>query len=776
MEIVIKVLVLFLLVQAYEVSTSSLCNFDSESSATRWVQKQCVFVFANQTDSKFIGRELQLMDNNSTKEAFQFIEADFNKFFNSPLTLWNHSCNCTKVPCLNEKQWNDLFAYSVERARKEAIQRWPFFPRLCCSIQHVVIEILYRIYEEDIQKFTKIISENMNISILDLMDYLGYELPRTKWCYSFKDKCDGFIFRMAKGCEITERRMRRGIGFKSSAAACQSSSWYQDVNVVSLSPLVSLEKETSLQIWESRAKQNRKSVAFIKQMVTKTYDVETLQVRSSRPHSYVLLQNPSQLWSVQSTAFLSIALSPSPSILPYVTQSMTPKKEVSTRKARKFSRIKRTTATILDTTYKKSPRSTKLDDSSSTMSDGDVANLSELSLASSMSTFATSLFFSASLLAALSSSLSTSSQSPLPTSKSLASQSGIPIFSPYTSSPSLILASNDAPLSPTFGSRLSRLSKPTASQNTNRSLSPASFETILTNHSYYTSTILIASSRTLPILEVSSKQSPTLTISTKTLLVRFKGTCGPITNIELFKLRCKTTLAHRLQLSRSDVIVDNVICGSIEVTFAIQITYDRNVTAELWGMINNSSLIIEYDGKEYRAFDLKIVSKPQPTVSRFSTPLLKPTTIYNTTNNNERKKLAFIIFVLFCSIFAALLVFFSVVFLSRFCQKPGKLSMHRKVPVRERDFELRCLSTQTNQILGVNYYGEFVHSEENHGSNLEIFEEDINDYYEDEFAEELPEDTNRYLLNSNHLMDNGKPQQKRVVLDDEDSCSSVVFY
>lgn len=52
------------------------------------------------------------------------------------------------------------------------------------------------------------------------MEYLGYEFLCIKWCYSFKDKCNGFIFWIVKGCEIREKRMRRGIGLKFSVVVC----------------------------------------------------------------------------------------------------------------------------------------------------------------------------------------------------------------------------------------------------------------------------------------------------------------------------------------------------------------------------------------------------------------------------------------------------------------------------------------------------------------------------------------------------------------------------
>lgn len=745
----IKVLVLFLALPAFKMSPSQLCNFDLASSTLRWVKKQCVFVFNNQTETKFIGREFQLTDTTPTKEAFQFIEADFNKFLKSPLTNWNHSCDCTKVPCLNEKQWNDLFAYRIEKARKDAAERWPFLARLCCSMQKVVVEIIYSLHEKDVHNLAKITSSNINIH--NWVVNLSYELQNTKWCLDFKEKCDSFIHQIAKGCETKKRRRRKDIGLKPRAA-CQSSSCYQDAKEAPSSLLALDLSETSLQIFASTPGQP------LTRMLTKTAPEKITQVDALISQSEDSIGKPTHLWVATSFSLRMTELRPSTSILSYVTLPMDTGKQVIKKTASivmlAASRDKKKAGSILTSTTNFSQQRTHFVQEDYHLTSTKLLSSPTLKLLSPLSS------------KVMSSSLSISSPS---SSSELQSLFSSPILPPFPHIVPILLTSS--PL-------LYRFSESMSSQTSNSSTtSSLSLEKsgARSNHTFYVNTKFITSSRTLPTSEVTSNQIPTLVIFSETVLVRFNGNCISITNIESFKLRCGTTLSDRLQLPRADVIVDDVICGSVEVIFTIRSTFEKNITDELWKMINNASLVIEYDGKRYEAFDLRIISKPRSVMTRHPTVASTPTSI----SNHERKKLVFIVFLLFCSIFAALFVFFLVIFLSRFCaccQKSGKSRMHRKIRVREGDFELKRLSMRSEQILGVNYYGELVHSDENNPREADIFEEDIDDYYEDEFMEELHGDTARSLLNSNNDKDGNELQQQRFGFDDEDSCSSVVFY
>ena len=261
---------------------------------------------------------------------------------------------------------------------------------------------------------------------------------------------------------------------------------------------------------------------------------------------------------------------------------------------------------------------------------------------------------------------------------------------------------------------------------------------------------------------------------TETFVVKFKGNCSVIVNKNSFKLSFVATLASILRIPRDDVIVDDVICGSVSVVFTVKAARERNLTSELLGIIKNESLVVKYNDTVFIAFDVKIISNPTvPT--KFS----RPTEI----SNRDRKKLLFIIFIFFCAVFAALFVFFSVVFCSRFCaccQKTGKFRMQKRVRLRAQDFELKRFAERRSRLSGANYYGEDAQKRVKSRKKelqVEIEEEDINDYYEDEFVAGLQADTNDTLLNStNNTANSNQQEEQKFVFDDEDSCSSVLFY
>ena len=311
------------------------------------------------------------------------------------------------------------------------------------------------------------------------------------------------------------------------------------------------------------------------------------------------------------------------------------------------------------------------------------------------------------------------------------------------------------------------------------SLAAESYSSLQDKASYVsfsrTGRIELKPSSVVPTFQFSSLKLNTLKpLFTETFVVKFKGNCSVIVDKNSFKLSFVATLASILRIPRDDVIVDDVICGSVSVVFTVKAARERNLTSELLGIIKNESLVVKYNDTVFIAFDVKIISNPTvPT--KFS----RPTEI----SNHDRKKLLFIIFIFFCAVFAALFVFFSVVFCNRFCaccQKTGKFRMQKRVRLRAQDFELKRFAERRSRLSGANYYGEDAHKRVNSRKKeleVEIEEEDINDYYEDEFVAGLQADTNDTLLNStNHTANSNQQEEQKFVFDDEDSCSSVLFY
>ena len=311
------------------------------------------------------------------------------------------------------------------------------------------------------------------------------------------------------------------------------------------------------------------------------------------------------------------------------------------------------------------------------------------------------------------------------------------------------------------------------------SLAAESYSSLQDKASYVsfsrTGRIELKPSSVVPTFQFSSLKLSTLKpLFTETFVVKFKGNCSVIVDKNSFKLSFIATLASILRIPRDDVIVDDVICGSVSVVFTVKAARERNLTNELLGIIKNESLVVKYNDTVFIAFDVKIISNPTvPT--KFS----RPTEI----SNHDRKKLLFIIFIFICAVFAALFVFLSVVFCSRFCaccQRTGKFRMQKRVRLRAQDFELKRFAERRSRLSGANYYGEEAHKRVNRRkkeSEVEIEEEDINDYYEDEFVAGLQADTNDTLLNStNHTANSNQQEEQKFVFDDEDSSSSVLFY
>jgi len=129
------------------------------------------------------------------------------------------------------------------------------------------------------------------------------------------------------------------------------------------------------------------------------------------------------------------------------------------------------------------------------------------------------------------------------------------------------------------------------------------------------------------------------------------------------------------------------------------------------------------------------------------------------------------------SVFVALFIFLLVVFLARFsrcCRKTGKLRVRRNgrfhAPLES---ELKRFAVRRSLFQGINFYGDITQLEEMK-QDAEIVEDDID--IEEEFSEIHPVDTNTCLLNGSSHTNSNNVEEHKFVFDDEDSCSSVLFY
>lgn len=278
------------------------------------------------------------------------------------------------------------------------------------------------------------------------------------------------------------------------------------------------------------------------------------------------------------------------------------------------------------------------------------------------------------------------------------------------------------------------------------------------------------------LIATPSKPSTTVPVVTDTFLMKFQGNCSFISNREEFKYTFVTALTEFLPISRYDVIVYDVKCGSVDVTFGLQ-GHNSDLTEKLWAMIANESIVLTYNGTQFVAFDLRQIITPSSiTVTDPTTPPSVPT---GTSTKHGRKRIVFIIFVLIASVFGALFIFCLVVFVAKFCtccQKTHrKFRVHRNVRMQAPfETELKRFVAHNNILQGVNFYGELTQLEEiRKDVELEIVEDDI----DDELSELSPlADTKFGLLNSYNHTNSCQPKEHKFVFDDAGSCSSVVFY
>ena len=199
----------------------------------------------------------------------------------------------------------------------------------------------------------------------------------------------------------------------------------------------------------------------------------------------------------------------------------------------------------------------------------------------------------------------------------------------------------------------------------------------------------------------------------------------------------------------------------------------RNLTSELWAAIRNESFFLTYNGTKFVAFEFREISRPSVTTT--TSPAFPSTASKN--NKHERKKIVFIIFVFIGSVFVALFIFLLVVFLARFsrcCRRSGKLRVRRNgrfhVPLES---ELTRFAARRSLLQGVDFYGDITQLEEMK-RDAEIVEDDID--VEEEFSEIHPVDTNTCLLNGSSHTNSHNVEERKFVFDDDDSCSSVLFY
>ena len=105
----IFVLVIFALTTAENINVKQ-CE-PERMIVEKEVIRACVYFDKRNIKRVAVGYNLQ---SPAAKTDFQAIGADFEKFYNGPVTPVSEKCNCSDVPCLDERQIDELLEKSLK--------------------------------------------------------------------------------------------------------------------------------------------------------------------------------------------------------------------------------------------------------------------------------------------------------------------------------------------------------------------------------------------------------------------------------------------------------------------------------------------------------------------------------------------------------------------------------------------------------------------------------------------------------------------------------------
>lgn len=139
------------------------------------------------------------MQNKDAPEVFKRIGADFNRFFNGPLTKAGSKCNCSSVPCLKDNQIDALLDISVKVAVADAEVVIKTFGSLCCSVQNVMVDMAFTLGGTSFRQFTTF------AGLIDRQYWkmAGDDLTCSKWCNAPKQdnkRCHRDAAVVTQGC------------------------------------------------------------------------------------------------------------------------------------------------------------------------------------------------------------------------------------------------------------------------------------------------------------------------------------------------------------------------------------------------------------------------------------------------------------------------------------------------------------------------------------------------------------------------------------------------
>lgn len=139
-------------------------------------KKACVYLDTKGIKTIGVGYNMQ---NQNTSKVFKNIGANFTKFERGPVTKWNVPCNCSSVPCLTEKQIEDLLDISLKTAKADARKVIATFDSLCCLVQNVMVDMSFTLGGPG---FTKFNGTFAGLVKRQHWKAAGDDLTVSKWC------------------------------------------------------------------------------------------------------------------------------------------------------------------------------------------------------------------------------------------------------------------------------------------------------------------------------------------------------------------------------------------------------------------------------------------------------------------------------------------------------------------------------------------------------------------------------------------------------------------
>ena len=174
-------------------SLKAACN--PKSLIEHWEGRMpCVYLDSKGIKTIGVGYN---MNNKEAPAVFRSIGADFEKFYNGPVTPSKQKCNCNAVPCLTQQQVNKLFDISVKTAIGDAAKVISTFSSLCCPVQNVMVDMAFTLGLSRFLPFTLFSS----LVEREFWKAAGDDLTVSKWCvHDSPRRCLSDAATVSKGC------------------------------------------------------------------------------------------------------------------------------------------------------------------------------------------------------------------------------------------------------------------------------------------------------------------------------------------------------------------------------------------------------------------------------------------------------------------------------------------------------------------------------------------------------------------------------------------------